>query len=114
MSITLPTRELKKGSTAFLILSLLEERARHGYDLARLIETRSDGTITVHAASLYPLLYKLERAKLIEGRWIEAAATRRRRLYRLTPAGRRALASQRQGWASFVEAIARVTGVRHA
>lgn len=114
MSVTLRSRELKKGSAEFLVLSLLEVRARHGYDIARSIELRSDGAVTFYAASLYPLLYRLEKRKWIAGRWVEQKSAPRRRMYRITPAGRRALASQRSGWEAFVRAVNRITGVEHA
>lgn len=108
------TVELKRGSTELLILALLEERRRHGYEIARLIDERSDGAITFHAASLYPTLYRLEDKGLIEGRWVERAGQRRRRYYRITPAGRRVLASQRNAWESFFLALNRVAHVRSA
>lgn len=114
--MTLPcgSRELKKGSAEFLILSLVETRARHGYDIARLIEARSEGAVTFHAASLYPLLYRLEKRGWIAGRWVEQAGARRRRLYRITPAGRRVLAAHRTSWEAFVRAVNRITGGEHA
>lgn len=104
------SREFKKGSAELLILSLVETRARHGYDIAKLIEQRSEGALTFHAASLYPLLYRLEKRGWIEGRWTEKAGERRRRLYKITPAGRKILAAQRSGWEAFVKAIRQVTG----
>ena len=88
--------ELKKGTAEVLILSLLEHRARHGYELAKLIEKRSRGVLEFHVASLYPMLYRLERRGWIEGRWLEKAGQRRRRFYKLTTAGRRALPEQRK------------------
>jgi transcriptional regulator len=108
------TRELKKGSAELLILSLIEARPRHGYDIARLIEQRSRGALTFNAASLYPILLRLERGGWIEGRWVEKAGERRRRMYRLTPAGRLRLKENRSGWQAFVRAINRVTGDDHA
>ena len=107
-------RELKKGSAELLILSLIEHEPRHGYELSKLIDSRSDGAIRFHVASLYPLLYRLEKRGWIEGRWVEKAGQRRRRYYRLTSEGRRVLAAQRKNWRQFVEAIARITGVQHA
>ena len=101
-------RELKKGSAEMLILSLVEARARHGYDIARLIEERSDGALSFHAASLYPLLYRLERRGWIEGRWVEKAGQRRRRMYTLTRDGRKVLAAQRTSWEQFVRAVNRI------
>src|SRR5678815_1429341 len=93
-------RELKKGSAELLILSLLEARARHGYELRKLIETRSDGVLKFNAASLYPLLYRLENRGWIQGRWVEKAGQRRRRYYRLTAAGKKILAERQVGWAA--------------
>src|ERR1043165_5982216 len=107
-------RDLKKGSAELLILSLLESQQRHGYDISKLIETRSKGRVRFRVASLYPLLYRLEDRGLIQGRWVERSGQRRRRYYRLTAAGRKILAERRQGWAAFVEAIHRITGQEYA
>jgi transcriptional regulator len=107
-------RELKKGSAELLVLSLLERQARHGYDICKLIETRSRGELRFHVASLYPLLYRLEKRGWIEGRWVEKAGQRRRRYYKLTASGRKALPLQRRSWLAFVEAIQQITGVEHA
>ncbi len=107
-------RELKKGSAELLILSLIETRDRHGYEINKLIETRSDGALRFNVASLYPLLYRLEKRGWIEGRWVEKAGQRRRRYYRLTPEGRKVLAAQRNKWRDFVEAINRITGAEPA
>jgi transcriptional regulator len=114
MGINALQRELKRGSTELLILALLEERDRHGYDLASLIDDRSQGAISFHAASLYPTLYRMEDKDLIEGRWVEKAGQRRRRYYRLTRAGRKMLASQRTVWDNFFDALNRVARIRHA
>ena len=107
-------RELKKGSAELLILSLVEARPRHGYEISKLIETRSEGALRFNVASLYPLLYRLEKRGWIQGRWVEKAGQRRRRYYKLTPEGKKVLAAQRSGWQSFVEAINRITGTEHA
>lgn len=107
-------RELKKGSAEVLVLALLAERQRHGYEIAKLIEERSQGELRFHAASLYPTLYRLERRGLILGRWVEKAGQRRRRYYRLTPEGRRVLAAQRSTWGAFLLALQRVAGIGHA
>ena len=107
-------RELKRGSAELLILSLLDARPRHGYELSKLIQTRSGGELTFHIDSLYPLLYRLEERGWIKGSWLEAAGERRRRFYRVTAEGRRVLAQQRKTWAAFVEAVRRVTGDEHA
>jgi PadR family transcriptional regulator PadR len=107
-------RELKRGSTELLILALLEEHDRHGYELARLIDERSHGAISFHAASLYPTLYRMEEKDLIEGRWVEKAGQRRRRYYRLTAAGKKTLASQRNVWENFFDALNRVARFKPA
>lgn len=103
--------DLKKGSAEFLVLSLLEHERRHGYELNKLIESRSRGVLTFHIASLYPLLYRMEDRGWIAGRWVEKAGERRRRFYSITPAGRSALGELRSGWLAFADAVARVTGV---
>jgi len=104
-------RELKKGSAELLILSLVEARPRHGYEVSKQIEQRSGGAVRFHVASLYPLLYRMEKRGWIQGRWVEKAGQRRRRYYRLTPEGRKVLASQRKGWQVFAAAINRIAGV---
>jgi transcriptional regulator len=107
-------RELKKGSAELLVLSLLEARPRHGYEVSKVIETRSAGRLRFHMASLYPLLYRLEERGWIEGRWVERAGERRRRYYRLTAQGRKVLAAQRETWREFVRAVDLVTRGGHA
>src|SRR5256714_3153026 len=114
MASPVPERELKKGSAELMILSLLENRPRHGYEIGQLIDLRSHGAIRFNVASLYPLLYRLEKRNWIRGRWLEKSGQRRRRYYRLTPAGRKILAAQRDRWQEFVGAINRITGIAHA
>lgn len=106
-------REWKKGSAEMLILSLVDAVPRHGYEISKLIEQRSSGSLTFHAASLYPLLYRLERRGWIQGRWVEKSGQRRRRYYKLTAQGRKILAAQQQGWRTFVDAISRITGAEN-
>jgi transcriptional regulator len=107
-------RELKKGSAELLILSLVEARPRHGYEISKLIESRSDGALKFNVASLYPLLYRLEKRGWIDGKWVEKPGERRRRFYKLTAEGRRVLAAQRRSWRTFVEAIDRITEPENA
>ena len=107
-------RELKKGSAELLILSLVEARARHGYEISKLIESRSGGTLKFNIASLYPLLYRLEKRGWLKGRWVERPSERRRRYYRLTAEGKKVLAAQRNTWQEFVEAINRITRIENA
>ena len=100
--------ELKKGSAEMLMLTLLARRPMHGYELAKLIEARSGGAVRFKAASLYPLLYRLERRGWIQGRWVEKAGERRRRHYRVTADGQRMLDVQRRTWAEFVAGVHRI------
>jgi PadR family transcriptional regulator PadR len=107
-------RELKKGSAELLILSLLEARPRHGYEISKLIESESGGVLSFNVASLYPLLYRLEKRGWIQGRWVDKAGQRRRRYYQITAQGRKVLKAQRSNWKAFVAAISRIAGVHHA
>jgi transcriptional regulator len=106
--------EVRKGSAEVLILGTLEERDRHGYDIAKLIEMRSEGEIVFNSATLYPTLARLEKRGLVRGRWVEKAGQRRRRYYRITPAGRATLREQRTSWHRFVAALTRVARIREA
>lgn len=108
------SRELKKGSTDMLVLSLLEARPRHGYEIGKQIESASGGRLRFRIGSLYPILCRLEDKGLITGRWVERAGERRRRYYKLTPAGRKALARERTLWKQFVMTVSHIAGVRHA
>src|SRR5215469_14842704 len=106
--------ERKRGSAEMLILALIEARPRHGYEISKLIEQRSGGAVRFHAASLYPLPYRLERRGWIQGRWVEKTDQRRRRYYRLTRHGRRVLGAQLRGWREFVAGINRITEADNA
>lgn len=107
-------REMKKGSAELIILSIVEGRARHGYEISKLIEQRSGGRLAFHIASLYPLLYRLEERGWLQGRWVEKPGERRRRFYTLTPLGAKVLVRQRDTWRNFVEAMELITGGHHA
>jgi PadR family transcriptional regulator PadR len=107
-------RTLKKGTAELLILAQLEQRPSHGYEIARQIGARSGGAVSFHVASLYPILYRLERRRLIAGRWVEKAGQRRRRYYTLTAAGRKVLAEQRRNWRTFMEAVHAAAGLGYA
>lgn len=100
--------EKKKAAAELLVLSLLEERQRHGYEIAKSIGERSSGVLDFHAASLYTLLSRLEGRGWIAGRWVEKPGERRRRFYRLTPDGTAELAAKRRSWQVFVRAVEQV------
>ena len=108
------TPEVKKGSAELLVLAMVEERPRHGYEISKLIEARSGGALSFHVASLYPMLYRLERRGWVEGRWVEKAGQRRRRYYKLTAEGRKVLVRQRSVWRQFMVALDRVAGISGA
>jgi len=101
-------RELKKGSAELLVLSLVESRARHGYEIGKLIEARSNGRLTFALPTLYPTLLRLENRGWIKGRWVEKPGERQRCFYRLTPEGRKVLAEQRENWQAYVLAVNQV------
>ena len=109
-----PDQDWKKGSAELLVLSLLEDQPRHGYDISKLIQIRSGGALQFHVTSLYPLLHRLEKQRLVEGLWVEKAEQRRRRYYSLTLEGRKVLRSKQKSWKDFVAVISRVTGIDHA
>jgi transcriptional regulator len=106
-------RERKKGTADLLVLALLDEERRHGYEIAKLIAVRSGGALSFRVASLYPLLYRLEKRGLIRGRWVEEPGERRRRFYSLTALGKRTLEAERRSWLEFVDAVHRITGFEH-
>src|SRR5215469_4015279 len=107
-------RELKKGSAELLVLSFLQARSRHGYEIGKLIEVQSRGRIQFRIGSLYPILFRLEKRGLIVGRWVEKPGERRRRYYRLTPEGRKVLAAQRGVWREFVATMNQLLGADYA
>lgn len=109
-----PDPEWKKGSAELLVLSLLEDQPRHGYDISKLIQLRSAGALQFHVTSLYPLLHRLEQQGWVKGLWVEKSEQRRRRYYSLTPEGRKMLRKKRQSWKDFVAVISQVTGIEHA
>ena len=97
-----------------LILSLVEERARHGYEILKLMKERSGGVLEFHIGSVYPILVRMEERGWIRGEWGKEEGARRRRTYRITTAGRAVLKEQRGLWREIVQAIERVARTRHA
>lgn len=106
--------ELKKGSVELLVLSLLRHERRHGYEIGKLVEQRSGGRLKFQVSSLYPVLARMEEQGWIRGQWVEKSGDRRRRYYRLTRDGARALAEQQQTWRDYMTAVNLVTGIDHA
>ena len=114
MSSAQPKHVTTLDGAEVLILGALEAQARHGYDIARAIEAESNGLIVFNTATLYPTLHRLERKRLVVGRWVEKAGERRRRFYRITPEGRAVLKDHRRSWRAFVEALTRVARIHEA
>lgn len=106
--------EAKKGTAELVVLALLEHQTHHGYELTKLIEERSRGTLTYNFASLYATLYKLEARGWIHGRWVEKAGQRRRRHYSITTKGKEVLHAQRREWQQLFAAVRELAGVEYA
>ena len=106
--------DLKRGSMELLILSALEDRPRHGYDIGKILEHRSGGQLQFPVSTLYTILYRMEDREWIKGRWVEKAGERRRCFYTLTDDGKAALAAQRKEWKAFSSMVNQVLGVSHA
>jgi transcriptional regulator len=105
---------IKRGSAELAILSLLEVEALHGYEIARRIEAETGGALRFTMASLYPLLYRLEKRGWVAGSWQQTRAGRDRRCYRLTPKGKKQLAPLRAEWRQFIHALDQLAGVGDA
>lgn len=106
--------KIKRGSGEFAILSVLAEERLYGYQIAQRITDRTQGELRFTLASLYPLLYALEKRRWIKGDWETTRAGRKRRYYRLTPAGRKQLAPMRRQWQGFFRAIHQLAEVGDA
>ena len=100
--------EALKGHLDALLLATVESGAEYGYAIREVLRNESGGEFDLPTGTIYPALYRLERAGLIVGRWTKAGERRRRRCYRLTPAGRRALTAQRASWSRFATAVSSV------
>src|SRR5215469_4814731 len=99
--------EALKGHLDALILAVLETEPLHGYAVMEALRTRTDGKVDLPTGTLYPALHRLEQAGLIAGSW-SIVGGRKRRSYRLTEAGRRALSDKRTDWREFAGAVAAV------
>jgi len=106
--------KIARGSGELAILSLLAEQQLYGFEIARQIGERTAGALKFTLASLYPLLYDMEKKGWVEGRWQANQAGRDRRYYRLTPSGRKQLAPLKEEWRNFFQALNTLAGVSHA
>ncbi|MCS7459907.1 PadR family transcriptional regulator [Paenibacillus doosanensis] len=100
-------KELLKGSTGTLILTLLEQTDRYGYELIKELERSSDGTFVLKEGTLYPILHGMEAERWVESYWRQADG-RKRKYYRLTDSGKRQLQEKKQEWRLFRNAVDRV------
>ena len=105
---------VKRGSAQLAVLAVLAEAPRHGYDIAKRIRQQTGGVVSFDVASLYPLLYSMERRGWVQGAWGQAPSGRERRYYRLTPAGRRRLQPLRREWRNFFRALNRLARLADA
>ena len=96
--------EVLKGHLDLLLLAALQGRAAHGYEITRTLHARSDKAFNLPEGTIYPALHRLERAGLLQSRWSESDA-RRRRIYQLTAKGQRMLAKRRREWRNFARAV---------
>jgi PadR family transcriptional regulator PadR len=105
---------IKRGTAELVVLSILQEGALHGYEIARRIEQETNGSLRFTLAALYPMLYRLEKQKWIRGSWETSVNGRRRRCYRLTPKGKQKIAPLRKEWSDLFAALHRLAGVSNA
>ena len=106
-------RELVKGSTYTLLLSLLSEKPMYGYEIVKVVNGRTDGLFEWREGTLYPALHKLEADGLIQGEWECQPSGRKRKYYHITPEGRTAAGRKRSEWDRFVRGVNAVLGQKH-
>jgi transcriptional regulator len=106
----MPDTNFLNGTVELMLLAVINEGPSYGYEITQSVLNRSGGRFDVKEGSLYPALHRLERGKLLQSYWTEHEG-RRRKYYRLTPAGRKALAARRTEWQSFSEGLRGVLGL---
>ncbi|MBL0388803.1 helix-turn-helix transcriptional regulator [Tumebacillus sp. ITR2] len=107
-------KELLKGSTAILVLSLLEKQDLYGYQMIKAMEQASNGLFLFKEGTLYPLLHTLESNGDVESYWSDGEGARKRKYYRLTEAGRLQVRKKREEWQTFRNAVDLVIGEGNA
>jgi PadR family transcriptional regulator PadR len=107
-------KELVGGTTATLILSVLNTGSAHGYEIVRRINELSDGVFEWQEGTIYPALHKLEDRELIQGQWVEAPSGKMRRVYSLTEHGKRALIADAQEWSTYSKAVGSILEASYA
>jgi PadR family transcriptional regulator, regulatory protein PadR len=106
--------KIARGSAELAILSLLDKQALYGFEICRRIEENSGGALRFTLASLYPMLYELEKRGWLTARWEANREGRDRRYYSHTPEGKKQLPALRREWHAFFLALDRLAGVSHA
>ncbi len=101
-------RELKRGALELVVLQLLAPGEAYGYEIVSAVTARSRGALEITDGTLYPLLYRLEKAGFVATRWETPERGAPRKYYRLTPAGREELAMLGREWAAFSKAMGRL------
>ena len=94
-------KELMKGSTSILILTLLKEKDMYGYEIIQEMKTKSDNMFSMKEGSLYPMLHSLEKNNAVESYWYDTDEGRRRKYYRITDSGILLLQTKRKEWNTF-------------
>jgi PadR family transcriptional regulator PadR len=105
---------IKRGTAELAVLSVLGDGPLHGYEMSRRIEQQTRGALSFTLASLYPLLYRMEKRGWVRGAWETSSSGRRRRCYSLTPQGKKELAPIRKEWAELYRALQCLTEAPHA
>jgi transcriptional regulator len=108
------TNSIKRGSAELAVLAVLKGQPLHGYEIPRRIEQQTGGLLRFTLASLYPLLYRMEKRGWIKGAWETNTNGRKRRCYRLTTTGRKQLAPMQAEWRMFFKALNLLAGVSNA
>lgn len=104
------TPGIKRGTAELAVLSVLQDGPLHGYEIARRIERQTKGSLRFTLAALYPMLYRLEKLKLLHGAWESSPTGRRRRCYRLTAKGEKKLVPLRKEWSELFAALRQLAG----
>lgn len=103
-------KELMKGSTSILILSLLEEKEMYGYQITQTLKQRSADVFDLKEGTLYPMLHGLENEQAVESYWFDADNGKRRKYYRITNTGRKLLQHKKAEWQIYTKAVNSVIG----
>lgn len=102
------SKELLKGTTVLLILKLLNDGDKYGYEMTKALEVHSDNLFTLKEGTLYPILHSLESQGMIESYWEETVAVRKRKYYRITNEGKKLLKDKKEEWLEYSNGVLKV------